>query len=201
MARTADRTRRLYGGVDGRRRFLLAVELAARGQLAESEGLVLGARRVDCSHLDPEMSEAFEELRSMMREFDAATRRLFGSLLAIDVLRDSLVAYARSGPIAPVEPLAVVLPEALEGLAGVVEQRLHAYKQAFEELCAERLGIDPATLWAVQPGWVMTQFGKRAERIEASSPEPEEVAEAKADLLSGWGPEGLGAVLKPGEMR
>jgi hypothetical protein len=141
MARTADRTRRLYGAVDGRRRFLLAVELAARGQLAESEGLVVGARRVDCSHLDPEMGVAFADLRSLMVEFDVATRRLFGSLLALDAIRDLLLAYGRrSAAPHEIEPLAVVLPETLDRLSRAVEQRLNAYCRVRRTWATERSG-------------------------------------------------------------
>jgi hypothetical protein len=201
MVAREDRTKRLSKQVHGRERFRLAVEMAARGHLSEAEDLILGASRVDCSHLDPQMGEAFEDLRSLMREFDASTRKLFGILLTLDLLRDLFSDVGAKADLRDVPVFsAPLIVETLERLTAPVEAKLKALEGAFEELCQERLGVEPEAVRAVLPGWVQGAFRDSGDRLADALVDPEEHEISKQELLVGWGPDGLGSVLKPGEM-
>jgi hypothetical protein len=193
MAPTADRTRRLYPEVSGRERFRLVVEMAVRGQDLEADEIVMSASRVDGSCLDPAMCEAFEELRSLLREFDASTRKLFGCLLVLDAMRHLFNRVAESGcGDEPVYDIPSLL-DLVDQLASVVELHLRARETALGGLARERLGLEPATTRLIQPPWVQAAFDAYRERIDRATPDAAEVASARDDLLFGWVPMGSGA--------
>lgn len=200
MAGIEDRTRRLSNAVAGEARFRFAIELLARGRDLEAQDVIFDAGRVPVSRLDPEMSDAFEDLRSLMREFDASTRWAFGCLLVLEVIRDL---YSGVEERAEVGDLPVFsIPQILEmvgQMASVFEGRLKALDRAFSELGRERLGLEPETLQAVQPEWVRAGFEHHRAAIEAAEMAQADLESARKTLLTGWGPEGFGAVLRPGE--
>jgi hypothetical protein len=199
MARAANRMRDLYPEVSGRERFVLVVEMASRGRDLEASEIVMSAPRVESSRLDPAMCEAFEELRSLLQEFDASTRKLFGCLLVLDAMRDLFNRVAESGcGNEPVYDIPSLL-DLVDQLASVVEVQLRAHETALGGLARERLGLGTRTTRLIQPPWVRAAFDTRREGIDRAMPDAAEIASAHHDLLFGWGPDGLGSVQRPGE--
>lgn len=199
MGRTGNKTRRLYPSLEGKERFHLAVRTAAKGKAAEVDHLIATAPTVVCVARDPEMMAALRDLRDLSCQFDRSTAIGIAWLALLEILRPraQVVVDALScGDAWHAEWLAELVVSLMDGIAGVAACKLRALRDAFGEVGRESLGLEPDTLFAVQPLWVRAAFDRFRAPIEGATSKQEDVAWPKEVLLAGWA-EGFGAGRHP----
>ena len=195
MGRTGKKARRLYPGLQGKERFHLVVRTAARGKAAEVDHIIGTAPTEDCVARDPQMMAALRDLRDLSCQFDRSTAAGIAWLSLLEILRPRaqvVVDALRRGDAWHAELLGEVVVSLMDGIAEVAACELRALREAFGEAGSEGLGLEPDTLFAIQPAWVRAAFDRFRAEVEGATPAPEAVAGARQVLLAGWA-EGLGA--------